>query len=293
LVVYYDLVRHLLSACCEQALSVREKARAEYLASSEFSRREATRLEQLREAWLDTPEGEYFGRTPRAVMENERRRRPEIATKEELIHDPDCPCCQMAADLPGLAFWGLDGSGMDDEFAFDITHRTLEEWEEERRSWDDFHRKFEAQREERERLGVTPPSDDCYSAESVWRRSFVAKDTPGTPLPLRLFAIGTLLSELTVDIKDADGERALIDDLSREFGNLREVLQSDDDSLVQSLAGPVLDRFCDTLSEVAAAHADLREKCEDLQMRLGRFLEPPSDKPDLPERWQSDDDIPF
>jgi hypothetical protein len=293
LVVYYDLVRYLLWACCEQALSLQEKARSEYLTVSEFAGRELPRLEQLREAWLDTPEREYSGRTPKVVIQNERRRRPEIATKEELIHDPDCPCCQMAAEMPELAFWGLDGSSMDDEFAFDIRHRTPEEWEEERRSWDDFHRKYESRRLERERLGVTEPSGDCWDAESVWRRSFVAKDCADMPLLLRLFAIGTLLSELTVDIQDAGGERALIDDLSRDFGNLREVLQSDDLSLAQSLAGPVLDRFCDTLASVAAAHEQLREKCDDLQMRLGRFLDPPSDQPDTGEDWPVGDDPPF
>jgi hypothetical protein len=200
----------------------------------------------------------------------------------------------MAAELPGLSFWGLDGSGMDDEFAFDISHKTLAEWEEEQRSWEEFDRKYKAREEERERLGVTRPGDGCWDAQSVWKRSFVAQDKPGTPLPLRLFAVGTLLSELTVDIKDAGGDQPLIDDLSRDFGNLREVLQSDDESLAQSLAGPVLDRFSETLSVVAAAHENLREKCEDLQMRLERFLEPPSEQADSEtDDWLGDDEIPF
>ena len=43
--------------------------------------------------------------------------------------DPDCPSCQMLADMPGPTFWHLDGCNMDNEFAFDIYRRTREEWE--------------------------------------------------------------------------------------------------------------------------------------------------------------------
>ena len=67
--------------------------------------------------------------------------------------DPDCLCCQMLDDMPGPVFWHLDGSGMDDEFAFDMYHRTREEWEEERRSEEERSRRFNAEWSERERLG--------------------------------------------------------------------------------------------------------------------------------------------
>jgi hypothetical protein len=35
------------------------------------------------------------------------------------------------AEMSGPSFWHLDGSSMDDDFAFDMYHRTREEWEEE------------------------------------------------------------------------------------------------------------------------------------------------------------------
>lgn len=98
--------------------------------------------------------------------------------------------------------------------------------------------------------------------------------------------------DLTVDIQDAGGERSLIEDLSRDYGNLREVLQSDDHSLAEALAEPVLANFVQTLDKVAAAHEDLRPKCEDLQQRLRRFPEPASESPNN-EYWPGDDDIPF
>lgn len=74
---------------------------------------------------------------------------------------------------------------------------------------------------------------------------------------------------------------------------LREVLQSDDESIAHSLARPVLDRFCDTLSAVAAMHEQYREKGDELQLRLGRFLNPPSDQPDAGEEWRGADDPRF
>jgi hypothetical protein len=293
MIQYYYLARELLASCTESALSRRDSARSQFLGVQDFLKDEIPLLEKMGETWLDTPDPECHFRTPRSIIDNERRRKPEAGSGKDAMIDPDCPCCQMMADMPGPFFWHLDGCNMDHEFAFAIFYETREEWEEEERSWEEFDRKYKTREEERDRLGVIRPSDDCWDAQSVWQRSFVAKDTPGTPLPLRLFAVGTLLSELTVDIKDAGGERALIDDLSRDFGNLREVLQSDDKSLAQSLAGPVLDRFSDTLGQVSAVHEDLRPKCEDLQQRLGRFLEPPSENSEEADDWLSDDDIPF
>jgi hypothetical protein len=88
-------------------------------------------LESVREAWLDNPDPELDGRTPRSIIECERARLPEVVSGHDLIIDPDCPCCQTMGDLPGQTFWHLDGSGMDDEFAFDIYHHTHQEWDDE------------------------------------------------------------------------------------------------------------------------------------------------------------------
>jgi primase-polymerase (primpol)-like protein len=58
-----------------------------------------------------------------------------------------------------VGFWHLDGSHMDDDFAFSEL-RTREEWEARRREWEEFTEKFNREweeRQQRERLtGVEP-----------------------------------------------------------------------------------------------------------------------------------------
>ena len=71
-----------------------------------------------------------------------------------MIIDENCDWCRMSAqDLEmglGPGFWHLDGSQMDEGFAF--SHfRTLAEWEAEQREWEEFTRKFEREEEERKR----------------------------------------------------------------------------------------------------------------------------------------------
>jgi hypothetical protein len=82
----------------------------------------------------------------------------------------------------------------------------------------------------------------------------------------------------------------MIDQLSRDFGNLREVARSKDLATSAALAEPVINRFCDTLAEAAAAREDIREKCDELSQRLHRFFEPPGERN---ECELGDDDIPF
>jgi hypothetical protein len=110
------------------------------------------------------------------------------------------------------------------------------------------------------------------------------------PLELRLFGIGSHLAELIVDLKQPTENRPLIDQLSRDFGNLRDIAHSDDVAHASALAEPVIDRFCDTLAEVSAARDDLRPKCDNLTERLRRFFEPPRERDGVE---LSDDDIPY
>ncbi len=108
--------------------------------------------------------------------------------------DPDCPCCQMLSEMPGPAFWHLDGSSMDDNFAFDIHHQTRETWNEERRRWEEHSRRFNAEWAERERLGVTDsrPRDDGSTA--IWSRSVSVGDNAEVPLGIRMFGFGGRLA---------------------------------------------------------------------------------------------------
>ena len=261
------------------------------MTAGDFLTAEVPRLAELREEWLDSPDPEFHGRTPRSIIHNERARLPEGVTGAEAIVDHDCPICQMQAELPGPMFWNLDGCNMDDDFAFSIYHRTYDQWEEEQRRQEEFDRRFEAEREERKRLGVEYPGSGYADPDSVWQRSFSAPESAGESALMRLFAVGSHLTELIVDLKTPTEERILIDRLSRDFGNLRDVAQSRDIAAAESLFEPVLDRFCETLDEVAAARPVLDRKCGDLQQRLRRFLEPPSNY-DEPGPF-NDDVLPF
>jgi hypothetical protein len=140
IVIYYELIRLLLAECSKR---VGEEA-------SVSVEDEATRLDQIKHVWLETPTHDYQGKAPGHVIEWERRRIPLAISGKEAMVDDDCPVCQaMAEDLEPY-FWHLDGSAMDDCFEFSF-HKTREEWAAERRSWEEFSRKFDRQREQRER----------------------------------------------------------------------------------------------------------------------------------------------
>ena len=196
--------------------------------------------------------------------------------------DPDCPCCQMLADMPGPMFWHLDGSKMDDDFAFDFSHRTREEWDAEQRRWEEHRQRFEAERAERQLLGVTDPAWGVPDKDSVWTSSFSVADAADVPLGIRLFGIGAHLAELIADLRrDAAGSitaaplsRQFSDALHRDFCNLREILQNSEPTVAEALIHGVIDRFADSLASIAAAHPDLTRKCESLTSSVTKFLDP-------------------
>lgn len=138
LVEYYELVRELLWSSRDWLMSQisapSPSGPPETLTAKAFVATEVPRLETVRDQWLDSPDAECHDRTPRSIIQRERARIPEAVSGREAMVDPDCPCCQMMADMSGPFFWHLDGSNMDDDFAFDIYHRTREEWEEEHRN---------------------------------------------------------------------------------------------------------------------------------------------------------------
>jgi hypothetical protein len=119
------------------------------------------------------------------------------------------------------------------------------------------------------------------------------------PLGIRVFGVGCRLAELIVGLRDGADREATppqvqqqIDRLNRDFGNLREVLESADASLAASLFDPVVDRFVDTLDDVAEAREDLEMQCESLTDELRELLAP---SPPMPEGLIGDWDgeIPF
>lgn len=286
LVKYYDLVRELLWSCWERLAELEQAPivgnRPDSLTVGDFVTVEVPRLQSIREAWLDAPDPECHGRTPRSIINRERARLPEGMSGHDAMIDLDCPSCQMMSEMPGPVFWHLDGSGMDDDFAFDIYRHTREEWEEERRAWEEHSRRFNAEWSERKCLGVTDSTSGDDRSNAVWSRSFSVGDTADVPLGIRVFGLGCRLAELIVGLRaNADRESAPletqqnIDQLNRDFGNLRELLQGSDLSLAEALIEGVLDRFAETLDDVALAHADLAPQCESLRCDLHKLLDPP------------------
>jgi hypothetical protein len=121
IVIYYNLVRMLITDCWQRMSEEREIA----------IQNEIARLEQVKAEWLDSPDPEYGGKTPSCLIEYERMRLPWVSSEEDTPFDDDCPCCQsLANERFGPGFWHLDGYSMDEDFAFSFC-RTKEEWEEE------------------------------------------------------------------------------------------------------------------------------------------------------------------
>jgi hypothetical protein len=138
-VIYYDLVRDLLQRAVEFDCQQADTA--------------IKQLEHLKTDWLENPLPDYDGRTPANIIENERRRLPEAMSPEQLIIDEDCECCRMLAQDAALGlgpgFWHLDGSHMEEEFAFSSC-KTFPEWELENQRREESYREFERQWAERE-----------------------------------------------------------------------------------------------------------------------------------------------
>lgn len=265
IVLYYELVRFLLGDCWRRRAETAPERLGPLTA-------EIARLEVVRDEWLATSNvGDLHGRTPASVIARERARLPEGVTGAEAMIDHDCPLCQMLAEDSNPMFWHLDGSNMDDDFAFSF-HRTRAEWEAERRKWEDFNRRFEAEQ----------AAKQAGAGESVWQRSFGDAGASGDSPSLLLFGLGAHLAELIQDLKDADAERALIDGLNRAYGNLREAAQDPTAALVE----PVLERLVETLAGIAEAYPALAAKCADFERQLSgfgrRLVEEPYGDEELP-----------
>jgi len=128
-VIYYELVRFLLEEIDGGNHSVED-------------------LEQAKNDWLDAPDSESHGRTPAQIIERERRRIPPAMSAEEALIDHDCPVCRMMSeDFETPMFWHLDGCNMDERFAFSF-YRTREEYEAERREWEERSAEYQRKRDD-------------------------------------------------------------------------------------------------------------------------------------------------
>ena len=300
---YYDLVRELLWSCHEriyELIQLGEGGRLpEAFLVGDFLTTEVPRLTQVRDQWLDFPDFECHGRTPCSIIDRERRRIPESISGHEAMVDADCPCCQMLAEMPGPTFWHLDGCNNDDEFAFDPYCKTVADWDAKQREYEEMDRCIRESREERLRMGVD--YEDQHKENSPWSRSFSLSDDSHVPLGIRIFGIGCSLAEVICDVRNGADRDAVpperqqvIDRLNRHFGNLRDVLPSPDLAEASALLSPVIDRFRETLDEVAELPGNKRLSyhCESLAGELDRLLRPNVSRQGgtEPDSW---DDLPF
>ena len=164
-VIYYDLIRHLLwsAPILWSAPTCRRFGLGD---PSPHAANETllARLEELKCSWLEQPQPDYGGRIPAILIDNERKRLPIALRPRDMIIDEDCPMCQMFGDETtplgmGVGFWGLDGSHMDDDFAFS-SYRTREEWEAENLRREEFDKEFNRKWEERQqRIARGEPLD--------------------------------------------------------------------------------------------------------------------------------------
>lgn len=126
IVVYYDLVRHLMESFHRRKI---EDDKLNIKKGIEF-------LAGVRDKWLETENMDYSGRIPLEIIEAERQRRNLTMSPHECLIDEDCPICvEMSQIFDTPMFWHLDGSHMDDRFEFSF-HDTQEEWLEERESFE-------------------------------------------------------------------------------------------------------------------------------------------------------------
>ena len=147
---------------------------------------------------------------------------------------------------------------------------------------------------EREWLGVT---DAAPGPGAVWSRSVCAGDTADVPLGIRVFGVGCRLAELIVGLR-GDADRAAsapetqrhVDQLNRDFGNLRDILQGPDFSRAEALIDPVIDHLVESLATVGSARSDLARQCESLTADLYTLLHPPTTEP---SGDADDSDVPF
>lgn len=267
--VYYDLLRHLIGKCRERLVALNAGPDAPLSLQMEI----AEWLNGEKNAWLHAPQGEFSGRTPAKLIENERRRIPEASTGAEAAVDDDCPLCRMMADDSGPYFWHLDGCNNDDDFPFS-SHPTRAAWEKQQAEWREFNRRF-AEEQERRRLQAF---DDVPFEPS----GFVDfEEEP--PLYVSLFELGARLAEVIAAVREQDDCSELVDALNRRFDNLRDVLQQEDEALLE----PVVSRLCEELQCAADVSPGVAEECADLEHWLRRIAEEGLfDPPD-------DDDFPF
>lgn len=251
--VYQYMMEFLLERCVVRL----EEIRNSKIDWDLFSER--ARLKNMVNEWRDTLQDDFRNRSPAYIIDMERKLVPMTLSREETIIDCDCPLCNLMADLPGPAFWGLDGSGLPMEFEFS-TMRTEQEWKEFMLA--DFELDRPAESDAQIRLGSgVPGGGNALAATMV---------APNTSL-MALISVGFSLSDLLVKVEEVDPKRNYIASLNRHFDNLRAVVLEQGEHM--SMVAPVLEKFEDSLQELRQEHPQLSIDCDEVSTMLAALLE--------------------
>ena len=195
-VIYYDLVRYLLWSAAKLCSSPGSAATA-HCPGSNTNRKTPDsilnpltpssdsnsaleslirQLDQIKLHWLTEPCAEHDDRLPFQIIDNERRRIPEAMGGRSMVIDEDCPICKMMGDESEagreVCFMHLDGSNMDEAFAFSSA-RTVADWEAEQREFAELEREFQRKWQEREarRARGEPLEADPFYDHFTYERS--------------------------------------------------------------------------------------------------------------------------
>lgn len=261
IVMYYDYVREVAWSCWDRlrTLSDGELAALEtsQIERDEFLRDEVIRLREVGEHWLDAPWDDDPMRTPRGIINLERRRQPNGGQFHPI--DPDCPCCQALAEMPGIGFWHMDGCNMDDLFAFAYDHDTIESWEKKQEDY----RELDELSDQRDRLAREWNLPSLYSEPAshfgdVWRR--VVKEADGdVPLGRRLNTAGHETVSVIVQLRVAAVHESgfavepHIEALQLGFADLRQACEKSTDQGLSPDVALNVTRLRDALDELTSA----------------------------------------
>ena len=132
-ILYYDLVRCLLELGWHwiegslQELEQEDGKREPYSSSPSLEVESksveglARWMEQLQRCWMEDPQPHLLDRSPREVIERERRRLPDaVPVDQQDWFSCDCPMCQWMKEENAITFWRMDGCHMEDAYAFQI-----------------------------------------------------------------------------------------------------------------------------------------------------------------------------
>ena len=250
-ILYHDMVAHLLTEIKQQ-----------WGDSPDFDvHTEARRLDELREEWLHSPQDDLCDQSPAALIASNRARIPWVVPPGHACIDDDCPLCQMMAESDQPMFWHLDGYMLVDNFATSF-HDSYDEWQseqEEMQQWAD-------------NLPTYTPTEYDNASQSeprIWKSTFTNMEMvrdlpPSSAIGMMLFSVGGHMAELSMDLSNSPETEATICSLQSRFAALRRAV-ADESPWTVNL---IIAQFAEELQGIAALHADLRSKCDDLEKKL-------------------------